>query len=109
MNKTKVNTVVDMLIFILMLSLFFSSGKVHETTAYILGGCIVFHIAMHWAQFKVMYRKLLPDLKAQVVIGILVAVLAVASIVLLGGQGHEGMRGRGPGYGYHQTLNADQD
>lgn len=111
MNKTKTNTIVDMLIFILMLSLFFSKGDMHETTAYILGGCIILHMVMHWDQFKAMYRKLIPDLKFQVVIGVLVAALAIAAAAMpsylqVGGDREEM---RGPGYGYHQSQGADWD
>lgn len=122
MNKIKINTILDILIFILMLSMFVTSGEIHEMLAYTLGACIVAHLVLHWSQFKVMYKKLVPNTTGQVAVGILVVALAVAVLAMpaylgFGEMGNDGERGRGygppPGQyqtmdNYQQSLDADQ-
>ncbi|WP_157048990.1 hypothetical protein [Syntrophomonas palmitatica] len=109
-NKGKFNIILDFLMFLVMLGLFFVKGEYHETLAYTVGGLIVLHIILHWPQIKALYRQLLPSTTQQILGIILIVVLAVGIITMpmylpnAGERGH-GEFGRGygplPGYSGH--------
>ncbi len=78
-NKGKINVVLDLLIFLVMLAIFCVKGDLHETLAYTLGGLLILHIVLHWQQFKAMYRNLIPEARYQN----LVAGLTVMAIIAI--------------------------
>ncbi|MGE5404269.1 MAG: hypothetical protein ACM3PP_04960 [Candidatus Saccharibacteria bacterium] len=80
-NKAKVNTVLDILLFIVLLGIYFVKGGMHETLGYTLGALMVLHVALHWKQFKAMYRHLIPKPGYQKLVAGLVGILVVAVIV----------------------------
>ncbi|NLW90845.1 MAG: hypothetical protein GXY34_04520 [Syntrophomonadaceae bacterium] len=81
-NKGKINLVLDFVMFLAMLGLFFIKGESHETLAYSLGGLLILHIVLHWQQIKVMYRQLLPETSHRVVGGAVMAVLIAAILTM---------------------------
>jgi len=58
-NKSKINVVLDLLMFLIMLAIFCVKGELHEGLAYTIGGLLILHIVLHWQQFKVMFGKLI--------------------------------------------------
>lgn len=77
MKKKDVNTVLDIVIFLLMLALFFMKGDLHETLAYTLGVLIIAHIVLHWKQFKGLYTQLIPGATYQILTAAVISVLVV--------------------------------
>lgn len=56
-NKAKINVVLDLLMFMVMLAIFCIKGEIHETLAYTIGSLLILHIALHWQQIKVLCRQ----------------------------------------------------
>ncbi len=106
-NKGKINIVLDFIMFLAMLGLFFVKGEFHETLAYTVGSLIILHIILHWQQIKALFRQLLPSTSQQVMGIILIIVLVVGILTMpiylpnTGKRGHgEFGRGYGPPPGY---------
>ncbi|MGE5396781.1 MAG: hypothetical protein ACM3MK_04515 [Chitinophagales bacterium] len=78
MNKTKVNTVIDLILFVIILSIFFMKGEFHEALAYTLGTLVIVHIVLHWKQFTAMFRNLIPDKTPRVLVGVLIGAIILA-------------------------------
>lgn len=96
------NVILDILMFLVMLSLFIVEGNGHEILAWTIGVLSLVHVVWHWKQFKVMYCQLLPDTYCRYLVGgltvvLLTAVLAAPSYLNIqdAGKGHGG---RPPGY-----------
>lgn len=56
-NRSKCNTVLDMVLFLVMLAVFCIKGQYHEPLAYTLGALVTLHIVWHWKQFTIMIKK----------------------------------------------------
>ena len=76
------STILDILMFLVMLALFFMKGDLHETLAYTIGGLVILHIVLHWQQFKVMYCRLIPEARYQRLVAIFTGVLVVAILTM---------------------------
>ncbi|MGE5390020.1 MAG: hypothetical protein ACM3PE_03040 [Deltaproteobacteria bacterium] len=105
-NKGKINLVLDLVMFLGMLGLFFVKGEFHETLAYTLGGLLILHIVLHWQQIKVMYRQLLPETSHQVlggavVVALIAAILTMPIYLPATGEGNRGAFGPPPGQYQH--------
>lgn len=81
-NKGKINVVLDLLMFLMMLAIFCVKGDLHETLAYTIGGLLILHIVLHWQQFQAMYRKLIPEPRYQHLAAILTAVAIIAILTM---------------------------
>lgn len=97
-KKGNSNAILDIIMALVMLGLFNIKGELHETLAYLIGGLLILHIVWHWQQFKVMYRRLIPEVRYQRLVAVLTGILAVAILTAplymdLGGYGH--MEGHG--------------
>ncbi|MEN6462227.1 MAG: hypothetical protein ABFC94_12765 [Syntrophomonas sp.] len=77
-NKGKVNVILDIVMFLVMLSIFCVKGNLHETFAYTIGGLVIIHLVLHWEQFTAMYRKLIPEARYQRLVAVLAGVLVIA-------------------------------
>lgn len=56
-NKGKINVVLDMLMFAVMLAIFCVKGEIHEALAYTIGSMLILHIVLHWPQIKALCRQ----------------------------------------------------
>lgn len=72
------NIVLDLAMFLVMLSLFFVKDNLHETLAYIMGILMIIHFVWHWKQFKTLYNILIPKTVYRYLVGVLTAVLLAA-------------------------------
>ena len=81
-NRGKVNLILNLIMFITMLTLFCVKGEIHETLAYTLGGLLILHIVLHWKQIKVLYRQLIPQIRYQYLVGFLAAAAIVAVLTM---------------------------
>lgn len=109
-NKGKINIVLDLVMLLVMMGLFFVKGESHETLAYSLGGLLILHIVLHWKQIKAMYRQLLPKTSHQIVGGAVIVALiaAVLTMPLYLPGSVEGNRGEfGPPPGQYQHFDRD--
>lgn len=96
MKKKDLNTILDIIIFLLMLCLFFMKGGLHETLAYTLGILIIVHIALHWKQFKALYAQLIPGSANQILTAVIISLLVagiLTSPLYLSGAREGGPRG----------------
>ncbi|MGE5417944.1 MAG: hypothetical protein ACM3UZ_14495 [Acidobacteriota bacterium] len=80
-NKAKVNTALDILLFVVLLGIYFVKGGMHEALGYTLGALMVLHVTLHWKQFKAMYCHLIPRPVYQKLVAGLIGVLVVAVLV----------------------------
>lgn len=106
-NRGKINLILDLLMFLLMLAIFFVKGEFHETLAYTMGGLLILHIGLHWQQFTVMFRKFIPEMKVRYLVITLLAAAVVAILTMplylnLEGEGREGHHEPPPGYSDHR-------
>ncbi len=76
-NKILINTILDIVLFVMMISIFTVKGELHETIAYTLGILMTFHVALHWKHFSSMYHQLIPESKYQKLAAILIGALVV--------------------------------
>ncbi len=94
-NNGKINIVLDFMMLLTMLAIFFVKGEFHEMLAYTLGAMLIAHIVLHWKQIKVLLRQLIPQRKYQY-LGALLAAAAITAIVTMplyipmDGPGHGG-------------------
>jgi len=104
-NRGKINLVLDFIIFLCMLGLFFVKGEFHESLAYTVGSLLIAHIVLHWQQIKVMYRQLLPKSSHRVLGGVVIAalILAVLSMPMYLNTGERGHGEYGPPGRYEQA------
>jgi hypothetical protein len=56
-NKMKINTLLDMILFLAILALFCLKGSWHETLAYTFGGLVICHLVLHGKQFKALLKS----------------------------------------------------
>lgn len=77
-KKGNYNAMLDLGMFAVMLAIFCVKGEIHEILAYTIGILAIIHIALHWKQFKAMYRHLLPEAGNRYVVTALTAILTVA-------------------------------
>lgn len=96
------NVILDILMFLVMLSLFIVKGDVHEVVAWTIGILSLVHVVWHWKQFKVMYCQLIPDTYYRYLVGalaivLLTAVLTAPTYLTIQDTGH-GHGGPPPGY-----------
>ncbi|MEN6350625.1 MAG: hypothetical protein ABFD08_14665 [Syntrophomonas sp.] len=104
LKKGHTNAILDIIMFLVMLALFNIKGDWHETLAYIIGGSAIVHIVLHWQQFRVMYRRLIPQVKYQRMVAVLTGALVIAILTAplyldVGRPGHMEGGGRHGGYG----------
>lgn len=93
------NVILDLVMFLVMLSLFFIEHGPHEIIAYALGLLVILHFIWHWKQFKAMYCQLIPKTAYRYLVGafagiLLAAVLAAPLYLTINEQA-----GHGHGYG----------
>lgn len=81
-NKWNRSTILDIVMFLVMLAIFCVEGELHETLAYTMGGLLILHIVLNWQRFKAMYRKLIPEAKYQHLAAVLTAVAIVAILTM---------------------------
>ncbi|HPT69077.1 MAG TPA: hypothetical protein PKW50_02950 [Syntrophomonas sp.] len=81
-NNGKINLVLDFVMFLFILAIFFVKGEFHEALAYILGAMLILHLVLHWKQIKVLYCQLIPQQKYRYLAGI-VAVASIAAILTM--------------------------
>ncbi|MEQ8174104.1 MAG: hypothetical protein ABRQ26_03460 [Syntrophomonadaceae bacterium] len=96
------NVILDILMFLVMLSLFMVEGNIHEIMAWTIGVLSLVHVIWHWKQFKLMYCQLIPDtyyryLVAALTVILLTAVLAAPNYLTIQATG-KGHGGPPPGY-----------
>ncbi len=76
------NIILDIVMFLVMLAIYFIKGDLHETLAYTIGGLLILHIVLHWQQFQVMYRRLIPEVRYQQLVAIFTGVLVVVILTM---------------------------
>lgn len=81
-NKVNSNTILDIVLFLVMLAIFCIKGGLHETLAYTSGGLVLMHIGLHWQQYKVLYSRLIPEIKYQRLIAIFTGIIVVAILTM---------------------------
>lgn len=102
------NVILDLLMFLSMLSLFFSKGEAHEVLAFATGILTLVHLVWHWKQFKAMYCLLIPQTIYRYVVGtltaaVLAAVLTAPWFLTIEEHGlHGGPPGQTPGERHHR-------
>lgn len=104
MSKNKINTILDLVLFMMIISMFIIKGGLHESIAYILGLLLILHVVLHWQQFKALYRQLIPNpvyqkIVAVLVGGMLVALLTMPLYLQVNDKGHNG---RPPEFGQYR-------
>lgn len=77
-NIANKNVILDVLMFLVMLSLFMVKGDVHEIMAWTIGALSLLHVVWHWKQFKAMYCQLIPDAYYRYLVGALTVILLAA-------------------------------
>jgi len=110
-NRGKINIVLDFIIFLGMLGLFFVKGESHETLAYTVGSLLIVHIVLHWQQIKALYRQLLPESSQRVAGGVVITALIIAILTLpmylpSAGEGNRGGK-YGPPPGHYENFDRD--
>lgn len=81
-NKGKINLILDLLMFLVMLAIFFVKGEFHETLAYTIGALLILHIVLHWKQFMAMYRKCIPESNIRNLVSFLIAAAIIAIVTM---------------------------
>ena len=81
-NRSKRNTVLDIILFLLMLAVFSITGEYHKPLAITFGVLLILHTVWHWQQFKIMYRQLIPDRTYRYLVNALIAILITAVVTL---------------------------
>jgi len=99
-SRGKINLVLDFLMFLIILAVFFVKGEFHETLAYTLGAMLILHLVLHWSQIKALYFQLIPQKKYQYLCGAL-AVAAIAAILTMPLYVTTNDRGPGGEFGQH--------
>lgn len=82
LKKGNHNAILDLIMALIMLGLFNIKGGLHETLAYTIGGLLIVHIVWHWQQFKVMYRRLIPEVRYQRLVAALTGILVIAILTM---------------------------
>lgn len=112
LKKSNSNAILDIIMALVMLGLFNIKGGLHETLAYLIGGLVILHIVWHWQQFKVMYRRLIPEVRYQRLVAVLAGILVVAILtapLYMDVGSYEHMEGQGrPGeFGPHENYHGE--
>lgn len=82
-NRGKWNTVLDIVLFLVMLAVFCIKGQYHESLAYTVGALVALHIGLHWKQFTVMIKKNIGN--KNVILDILMFLAMLALFIIEGG------------------------
>jgi len=109
-NRGKINIVLDFIMLLVILGLFFVKGEIHETLAYTLGGMLILHIVLHWQMIKVLYRQLLPEPSQRVAGGVIMAALIVGVLTMpiyLPATGERNHGEYGPPPGHYESFDQD--
>ncbi|MEN6324739.1 MAG: hypothetical protein ABFD18_00810 [Syntrophomonas sp.] len=99
LKKGNTNAILDLIMALVMLGLFNIKGGLHETLAYSIGGLVILHIVWHWQQFKVMYRRLIPEVRYQRLVAALTGALIIGILTMplyLDTGSYKHMEGHGP-------------
>ncbi|MBP1761164.1 MAG: hypothetical protein H6Q64_706 [Firmicutes bacterium] len=99
-SRGKINLILDFVMFLIILAIFFVKGEFHEALAYTLGAMLIFHLVLHWKQVKVLFNQLIPQRKYQYLCGAL-AVAAVVAILTMPLYITTNDRGPGGEFGRH--------
>lgn len=99
MTRAKINTILDIILLLVLIPIFFIKGSIHHTLAYILAGMVALHIILHWRQFMAMYCKLIPSLWYRWAVSAVLVILIAAAFIIPGylphnGPGADGFHGR---------------
>jgi hypothetical protein len=94
-NIVNRNVILDLVMFLVMLSIFLVEDSLHETLAYTVGILAITHVVLHWKQFKLMYCQLIPIIYYRYLVGVLTTILLVAVLtaplyLTIGETGHGG-------------------
>ncbi|MDD2620145.1 MAG: hypothetical protein PHC92_05710 [Syntrophomonadaceae bacterium] len=81
-SNQNTNTIIDIVMFLVMLAIFCVEGELHESLGYMMGGLTIVHIALHWRQFKVMYCRLIPEVRYQRLAALFTAILVIAILTM---------------------------
>lgn len=80
--KSKFNLIIDVLMFLFLLPVFFGRGHFHEVFGWITGCLFIIHILLHWVQIKCLLSAWFPKKSIQILITTIFIVVSVIAVFL---------------------------